>query len=121
MNTPSFSFQPVHFFATTDIVVVGCNPESADVVNPRGEYFGYAGYVVAEDADGRRVRWHVGTQMIERQILPQCDALAAALIKRLANGKLPVAFEQWGETFPAYGSQAYSAEDAIAWERSLET
>lgn len=35
--------------------------------------------------------------------------MASAFNIRLANGKLPVAFENWEETRPGYGSAAYIA------------
>jgi hypothetical protein len=50
--------------------------------------------------------------------------MARALNARLATGRLPVAFDQWEEYHPAYGSVAYQEdggeEELIAWERSLE-
>jgi hypothetical protein len=50
--------------------------------------------------------------------------MASALNARLATGRLPVAFDQWEEYHPAYGSKAYQEdggeEELIAWERSLE-
>ncbi len=114
MNTPTY------FFAATDIVVLGSNPENADVTNPRGEYFGSAGYVVAEDAQGNRVRQHIKTCHRDVDALNAASAVAAALQVRLAQGKLPVAFDRWEETFPAYGSEAYDPHEAIAWERRVE-
>lgn len=111
-----------HFLATSDIVVIGTDPEMADVDNPRGNIHGIAGYVVAEDKDGNRKRWHVLTlhHRREREVLEQCEKLVVALTNRLAQGKNPVAFDHWQDTFPAYGSAAYSEEDTVAWERSLE-
>ena len=114
MNTPT------HFFAATDIVVIGSNPENADITNPRGEYFGSAGYVVAEDARGSRVRLHIKTSHSDADALNTADRVAKALNARLANGRLPVAFDRWEETFPAYGSEAYDPHEAIAWERRVE-
>lgn len=114
MNTP------ITFFPANDIVVIGTNPECADFDNPRGELFGHAGFVIAEDELGNRVRWHVGTSRSEAEIMAIAERQANALIARLASGKLPVAFNTWQETFPAYGSDAYREEDTIEWERSLE-
>jgi hypothetical protein len=114
MNTPTF------FFAATDIVVTGSNPENADVTNPRGEYFGSAGYVVAEDAVGNRVRLHIKTEQRDADALAAAGRVADALNARLASGKLPVAFDRWEETFPAYGSAAYDPQEEIEWERRVE-
>lgn len=112
--------QPVQFFAHSDIAVIGSNPENADYDNPRGFIYGMSAYVVAEDAKGFRVRLHVKTAHRDSECLPAAERVASALNARLAAGKLPVAFGTWEETFPAYGSEAYSNEEAVAWERSLE-
>jgi hypothetical protein len=111
---------PVTFFPMSDIVVVGQNDECADYDNPRGELFGMAVFICAEDKDGNRVRLHVGTETFRDKVHADAEKLTMALLARLANGKLPVAFDRWVPTFPAYGSAAYSNEDAVAWERSLE-
>lgn len=50
-----------HFFAGTDLVVVGTNPEMADYSNPRGEIIRSAAYVYATDAAGNRRRMYVAT------------------------------------------------------------
>ena len=44
----------MRFGVKTDLVVVGHNPELADVSNPRGEMVGLGHYIVAECSDGRR-------------------------------------------------------------------
>lgn len=122
------AFEPVNFFAASDIVVVGANPEMADYDNPRGELFGVTSYVVAEDADGERVRTPVKTVdhvSREAEALAPAEKMAAALRARyLTLGKLPVGFASWTYTFPAYGSAAYQAEEAsgelAAWERATD-
>ena len=112
-----------HFHAMTNVVVIGSNPEMADYVNREGHIFGIAGYVVAEDTDGNRKRWHVVTlhHMLEEQVFAQVERQVVALTNRLAQGKNPVGFDRWEDTFPAYGSDAHSEDDLIAWEHSLET
>jgi hypothetical protein len=101
--------KPVTFFARTDIVVIGANPENADYTNPRGEIHGYAALVVAESAQGDRRELCVGSDRLESNVLPQAEAMAAALCARLASGRLPVAFERWRAGRPGYGSEAYQA------------
>lgn len=101
------------FHAQTDIVVIGHNAEMADYDNPRGELYGFAGYVIAESPEGDRWAWHVATQRHdERALLQQCERLAAALTARLARGLHPVGFAGWPETRPCYGSPAYVAYGA---------
>ena len=104
--------QPIEFFACTDIVIIGSNPEMADYDNPRGSIFGHSAYVVAEDASGNRRRFHTETSRLEADVLPQAERLAAALNARLAAGKLPVGFDRWADDRPAYGSKAYEAYGA---------
>lgn len=53
------------FFARTDIVVTGSNPENADYTNPRGHIFGFAAYVVADSERGDRRELYITTSQIE--------------------------------------------------------
>lgn len=115
--------KPRFFFASSDIVVIDHNPEMADYDNPRGELYGYAAYVVAEDEFGHRCRLYVETLSCgygERRAMESADRVARALIARLQTGRLPVAFDRWETISPAYGSHAYIEEgcedDLIAWE-----
>lgn len=111
---------PVAFFAATDIVVIDTNPEMADYTNPRGEIYGHAAYVYAEDARGNRRRLCCKTARLEEDCLPFVERMAAALNVRLADGKLPVAFDYWETARPAYGSDAYieyGQDDDIELER----
>ena len=117
MNT----LTPTHFFAETDLVVVGHDGEYADITNPRGAIYGYAAYVVAEAATGARVRRYIGAARFEAAVLPKAEAEAAALNMRLNKlGKLPVAFSRWEETYACYGSEAHSNLEMVEWEHSLE-
>lgn len=100
--------QITHFFAATDLTVLGYNPEMADIDHPRGEIVGYAGYIYAEDDQGNRRRFFVSSGRSEQAILAGMEKQVAALQTRLRSGKPPVAFHRWEECRPAYGSQAYS-------------
>lgn len=107
----AFMQTPIHFFAMTDLVVVGTDPEMADYDNPRGEIIRSAAYVVAEDAQGYRVRLHIRTGF-EADVLPKAEREAAGLNARLNNlKKLPVGFGRWEETRPGYGSDAFIESD----------
>jgi hypothetical protein len=113
----------IGFSASIDVVVVEQDPEFADVSNPRGNIYGFASYVVAEDADGNRRRLHVATRRWQDEALAPAEKLAAALNARLARGKLPVRFDAWREARPCYGSrayEAYGAADDIERERNEE-
>jgi hypothetical protein len=116
--------KPVEFYTSTDIVIIGQNPEMADYDNPHGYLHGYASYVYAEDIRGVRRRLFVCTGPAERESLEPAEIMAQALNARLRAGKLPVAFDRWEEYHPVYGSEAYQMdggeEELIAWERSLE-
>ena len=96
--------QALTFFAASDIVIIGTNPEMADYDNPRGNIYGESWYVYAENWHGDRRQFWVGINEKER-----AERLAQALTARMAGGKLPVAFDRWTEARPAYGSDAYVA------------
>lgn len=116
--------KPTFFYAQTDIVVVGHDNEMADYSNPRGEIFGSAAYVVAEDAKGYRVRKYITTKYRDDEALAVAERQAIALNLRLSGGKLPVAFDRWEHYHPAYGSDAYvesgEEQNLIDWEREQE-
>lgn len=119
--------KPRFFFASSDVVVIGNNYEMADYDNPRGELYGYATYVVAEDEWGHRCRLYVETLPSaygERRAMERAERMKQALIARLQSGRLPVAFDRWEPMTPAYGSHAYIEEggedDLIAWERRMD-
>jgi len=107
------------FHPAADIVVTGTDPDRADVTNPRGNLYGFTGYVVAEDRNGNRRRLDLHTAHLESDALAPCAKLAAALNARMAAGKLPVCFDDWAPTRPAYGSDAwiaYGEADELALE-----
>lgn len=109
------------FHASSDIVVVGTNPEMVDFDNPRGNVYGFSSYVVATDEQGNRTRLYVTTSSCDRDALEEAERLAARLTLRLqVFKKLPVAFDRWEPTFAAYGSAAHDEDELIAWERRVE-
>jgi hypothetical protein len=113
---------PERFYGNTEVVVIGHDPEMADMDNPRGEIYGYAGYIYAADHRGSRVRSYFSTQHCEKDLMDKMDKTAAALTARLASGKLPVLFSQWEHYRPEYGSEAYQQdggeEELLEWERN---
>lgn len=111
---------PTNFFAMSDVVVSGNDPELADYTNPRGFIHAFAGYVVAEDDEGNRRRLYVGTDPVDAVTVARAEKVAAALNARLAMGKLPVAFGLWESYHAAYGSAAHDEYDLVEWERSLD-
>lgn len=108
------------FYAQSDIVVIGSNPESADYTNPRGEIYGFAAYVVAANEYGDTRSLHVATAHLERDAMEKAEAMAAALTVRFEQlGKPPVGFANWSAGRAVYGSDAYQdygAADDLAWE-----
>jgi hypothetical protein len=113
----------VTFAVQSDIVIVGSNPEMADMSNPRGDVFGLAFYVVASNAFGDTKVFPVGTARTTYDgSLEEMKAtdLAARLTARADGGKLPVGFAAWQDGRAVYGSDAYvayGADDDIACER----
>lgn len=115
---------PIEFYAMTDVVSMGRNPEMADYDNPTGEIYGFSSYVVAVSHSGERRRNYVSSSISEGACLELADRTAAALNARLRLGKLPVAFRSWERYHSVYGSAAYieNCEEAelISLERSME-
>lgn len=113
-----------NFYAHTDVVVIGTDPEMADYDNPRGEIYGFSAHVLATNDYGDCRALHVATARSEREVLEQAEALAQRLTARVQNlGKLPVGFKSWVQGRPVYGSQAYQdygREDDLSWEREME-
>jgi hypothetical protein len=107
------------FRSGTDIVIIGQDFEAADYTNPRGNIYGFSAFVQAVSVQGDTRVLHVATGGNEAEVLAKADALAAALNARLANGKLPVAFDRWEAGRAVYGSEAYveyGQEEDAAWE-----
>lgn len=108
------------FSVMTDVVVTGSNPENADYDNPQGHYFGFAAYVVATNERGERRRLRICTKDVESDALARATSQAAALNARFGFlHKLPVNFESWEETWPEYGSEAFSNDEMREWENNV--
>ncbi|MBM3596428.1 MAG: hypothetical protein FJX31_11880 [Alphaproteobacteria bacterium] len=106
-------------------MVVGSNPEMADMSNPRGEIHGEAFYVVAEAANGRR--WQHQHSFITASMNGDggCAARAEKLRVRIADAYAAgrrLDTQHWVEIDPAYGSDAYVEQDVDAhrWARERE-
>lgn len=108
----------ISFAVGSDLVVVGCNPEMADITNPRGEILSEIYYIVATNPNGdRRRSENLGIN------LNAAERLVTVFENRGAMGKVPVGFDRWADERPEYGSNAYEqygAADDIAWERGQE-
>lgn len=118
---------PTNFYAMSDVVVMYTDPEFADYDNPRGNIYGYASYVVAVDKRGYRRRLHVCTEHCNignRRAMEPAERMASALTNRLANGKLPVGWDNWDYYHPEYGSEAYivsgEEDNLIQWEYEMD-
>jgi hypothetical protein len=87
-----------------DEVVLGSNPEMADMGNPEGHYYGEARFVLATNAAGNR--W-VHEKEWDTDDNEACEAFA---IRVLAKGVINL--DHWVETYEEYGSAAWAAADA---------
>ena len=118
MTLPALTFD-----VTSLIVVVGTNPEMADVTNPRGELYGLSFAVRAVNERGDTWEKHVatGSPWQEKELEAQAKKVAEALQVRLDRlGRLPVGFAQWSPGRAVYGSQAweeYGNDEEMALER----
>lgn len=113
----------LEFFAVDEAVVMKVDPEMADYDNPTGAIIGFAGQVCAEDERGNRWFYTVARGYDQAKVLKQAEIMAERLNIRFRQGKLPVAFSQWVQGRPAYGSPAYEeygAADDLVWERELD-
>lgn len=110
----------MNFYTQNEIVVIGHNPEMADMSNPRGEIHGLRWLVVAANDYGDT--W----EMAVTGTVPQVEAerMAERLQTRWDTlGKLPVGFASWPRGRAVYGSEAYVAygqADDLAWERRCD-
>jgi hypothetical protein len=96
-------------------VVIGRNPENADMGNPNGDYYGDRFYAIATAPDGQRRR-HEG-MFRTAELAEDFYVLFAA----------PIWSDDWFDTYPEYGSPAYEAvepevvaaekRDALDYER----
>lgn len=114
----AYIFEPV-----SQWVVVGSNPEMADIDNPRGHIFGLSYAVRARNERGDTWELPVATGSLhdDAVLAERTTRVATALQARLDRlGKLPVGFAQWQQGRAVYGSEAYvayGADDELAMER----
>jgi len=101
-NTKRWTIQ-----VSSDFVVVGYNPEGADMDNPRGEIVRERFHLEATNDYGDRRVWGF--------FVTPAEAEAAI--------ELAAPVETWAESYPVYGSQAfiaYGEEELEAWEARHE-
>lgn len=92
------------FSVASEIAIVDCNPEFADLDHPNGEIEGEVFFIVAEDRVGNR--WRSDT-------MSEIEAgIRAAALNALPRATL----SGWAEWHPVYGSAAYSEADVVSWE-----
>ena len=109
-------FRPTVDYAVTvmtHIVVIGYNPEMADMSNPNGERYGEVGFVCVELVNGRRFANY--QSMIDMDELYMFRQEVEDYLNDC--GTLPST--QWTEIEPAYGSEAY-VNGNVEFERWLE-
>jgi len=100
--------QVTQIFCRTDVVVIGHNPENADYTNPRGEIYGFCGFVVAEAPDGSRWQFdRTMTSRLEANVLARLETFAAHVQWQIENGR-KLDPNHWTTVRPGYGSEAYS-------------
>lgn len=102
------------FGVTSVFAVVGQNPEMADFDNPRGDIVAEVFSVVAEAADGQRLRHEFKT--LDRE---EACRLAGRVRDHVAAGG-GLDRGRWYDEDPAYGSDAYIALGVEAHRRSRE-
>jgi hypothetical protein len=117
MNTDTSTLT---FGVKNDIVIVGSNPEMADMTNPNGNIEGLAHYIVAETPLGRRFA-HNATA-ITHNGNPDSDMTVERLesLTDYLNANHPsLDADCWTEVQASYGSAAYVSG---GWEaRSLSS
>lgn len=95
------------------LVVVGHNPEAADIDNPRGEIIEEHCFLLLENERGRR--------LMGPRISGPRSGLVAAIQRSLDKGWQPQGFQPID---PSYGSTAYQEEgteaERAAYERKAE-
>lgn len=104
--TRTLSIKNLLFFVWTDIIVVGYDPEMADMDNPEGARYGYAAYVVAQDGTGNRMRH---TQLFIADMEAKAVERARNLLSRIQKADRDLDVLCWLDLDPAYGSPAYVA------------
>jgi hypothetical protein len=107
-------------FVAADIVVMGRNPEMADITNPHGDIHGFSAYVVIEDNAGNR--WAHNEKFVNRwedEAKGKAEILLLSIQVHVKRGG-SVRLEYWTEIDPAYGSEAYAAQGTEQKRAQLE-
>jgi hypothetical protein len=105
----------MYFDVHSDLIVVGFNPENADMDNPRGEIIREVFYVVLTFKSGRRFA-HINRYLDQDEaymLRQECeDTIGSYVIdeKDFDQGIV------WEKIHSAYGSDDYSEYDTIEWE-----
>ena len=110
MNTDTLTFG-----ITNDLVIIGSNPEMADMTNPNGNIEGLAHYIVAETPKGHRFAHNA--YAITHNGYADSDITVERLERLVAhlNATHPsLDADCWAEIQPCYGSPAYQED---GWER----
>jgi hypothetical protein len=117
MNAPAWTFDN-----TSMVVVVGHNPENADITNPTGAIHGVLNFVRAYNEHGDTRELAVTSGSLDPMLAAM--TLADRLNRRMSLGKLPVGFDLWPAGRPIYGSDAYveygQADDLAIEERERD-
>jgi hypothetical protein len=120
MTQRDINSEILDFEVRSDLVIIGHNPECADMDNPRGEVYGYTSYVIATTPDG--FRWQhpqsftsAWGDVAEGQAKKLCDQIVA-FVKR--GGKLLGCY--WQEIRPCYGSPEYDRQGIEAQDAADE-
>ena len=116
MNTDTLTFGIIN-----DIVIIGSNPEMADMSNPNGNIEGLAHYIVAETPKGHRFA-HNATAITHNGYAD--SDITVERLERLAahlNATHPsLDADCWTEVQASYGSAAYVEGGWEAASLSLE-
>ena len=98
----------ITFGVRTDLVVVGTNPEMADMTNPRGELVGEAHYIVGTAPNGARIAHRIRATTRNGHVLGNIDPeRLSRLAERLTSTQPRLNEEMWDVIQPVYGSPAY--------------
>ncbi len=116
MNTDTLTFG-----ITNNLVIIGSNPEMADMTNPNGNIEGLAHCIVAETPKGRRFA-HIATAYTHNGYAD--SDITVERLERLAahlNATHPALHPDcWTEVQACYGSPAYVEGGWEAHNLSLE-
>jgi len=107
MNTQTTPTARYTLGVRSNFLVVGHNPEMADLDRPNGEIVKEVYELIAEDTDGNRFVY---------------GSFRSFLAAETSISSAPPVYT-WADTYPAYGSVAYETygeSDTVAWERRQE-